>query len=200
MSRVVARGIRMWTATAGLRPIDLDVASGELVVVRGRSGSGKSTLLALLAGLTPPDGGTIEIDGRAPVADEPWSRIAMVPQVLALAIELSVRENVTDALVAPMMSPSMSCCSSSGWPTRRGARSPRSRWVSNSAPRSPGRSPPTRCWCSPTSRRASRTVATQRRSSLALRREAERGAAVVIATHDVAVVAAADRVLDLSPD
>ena len=63
--RVVARGVtKMWTATAGLRPIDLDVASGELVVVRGRSGSGKSTLLALLAGLTPPDSG-VDRDRRS---------------------------------------------------------------------------------------------------------------------------------------
>jgi NitT/TauT family transport system ATP-binding protein len=42
-----------------LRPIDLVVASGELVALLGPSGCGKSTLLRLLAGLDAPDGGSI---------------------------------------------------------------------------------------------------------------------------------------------
>ena len=49
---------KMWSATAGLRPVSFTVADGEFVVVRGRSGSGKSTLLALLGGLCPADGGS----------------------------------------------------------------------------------------------------------------------------------------------
>jgi NitT/TauT family transport system ATP-binding protein len=44
-----------------LRPIDLAVASGELVALLGPSGCGKSTLLRLLAGLDAPDGGSIAI-------------------------------------------------------------------------------------------------------------------------------------------
>lgn len=98
MSLVDVRGAsRLWDGVVGLHPIDVRVERGEVVVVRGRSGSGKSTLLALLAGLCAPDSGTVLVDGKPPRLDSPWSHIAIVPQVLALAVELSVRENITDS-------------------------------------------------------------------------------------------------------
>ena len=43
--------------------IDLDVAPGEALGIVGRNGSGKSTLLKLLAGIIPPNRGTVEIGG-----------------------------------------------------------------------------------------------------------------------------------------
>ena len=43
--------------------VDLDVRSGELVVVFGRSGAGKTTLLNLLGGLDRPTSGSIVLDG-----------------------------------------------------------------------------------------------------------------------------------------
>ena len=82
---------KMWSPTAGLRPVSLTVAAGEMVVVRGRSGSGKSTLLALLAGLCRPDGGSARVAGAAPTGDTPWAKVALVPQVLGMAVELSIR-------------------------------------------------------------------------------------------------------------
>lgn len=88
---------KMWTPSAGLQPTSLTCAAGEMLVVRGRSGSGKSTLLALLAGLCAPDSGSATVDGLPPGGDMPWARVAFVPQVLALAVELSVRENIVDA-------------------------------------------------------------------------------------------------------
>jgi len=41
---------------------DLDVARGEIVLVRGPNGAGKTTLLRLCAGLAIPSGGTLEIE------------------------------------------------------------------------------------------------------------------------------------------
>ena len=43
----------------GISQIDLEIAAGELVVLKGDSGSGKSTLLSLLAGLDRPTRGEL---------------------------------------------------------------------------------------------------------------------------------------------
>ena len=45
----------------GISHVDLDIAGGELVVLKGNSGSGKSTLLSLLAGLDRPTGGKLVV-------------------------------------------------------------------------------------------------------------------------------------------
>lgn len=46
-----------------VKAIDLTVREGEFIAIMGASGSGKSTLLHLIAGLTRPDEGSIQIDG-----------------------------------------------------------------------------------------------------------------------------------------
>jgi polar amino acid transport system ATP-binding protein len=48
-----------------LRGIDLDVASGDVVVVIGPSGSGKSTLLNCINFLEPFEGGSIRVGGQS---------------------------------------------------------------------------------------------------------------------------------------
>ncbi|MFD7324072.1 ABC transporter ATP-binding protein [Streptomyces sp. NPDC059875] len=55
------RKSREFTAVDG---IDLEIASGEFVVLVGPSGCGKSTLLDLLGGLARPTGGRILLDGE----------------------------------------------------------------------------------------------------------------------------------------
>ena len=57
--------LRQRAATSSTRcaAIDLEVARGELLAVRGRSGSGKTTLLNLLGGLDQPTSGSVIVDG-----------------------------------------------------------------------------------------------------------------------------------------
>ena len=47
-----------------LRAVDLDVASGEFVVLLGPSGAGKTTTLRTVAGLERPEAGTVRLGGR----------------------------------------------------------------------------------------------------------------------------------------
>jgi len=48
-----------------LRGVDLELFTGEFVVLLGPSGSGKSTLLNILGGLDSPSSGAIQYGGRA---------------------------------------------------------------------------------------------------------------------------------------
>ena len=47
-----------------LRDVSFSIAAGEAVAVVGASGSGKSTLLGLLAGLDTPTSGSVQVDGQ----------------------------------------------------------------------------------------------------------------------------------------
>ena len=48
---------------SGVRNISLEVRQGEVLGIIGRNGSGKSTLLKMMAGVFPPDSGTIATRG-----------------------------------------------------------------------------------------------------------------------------------------
>jgi multiple sugar transport system ATP-binding protein len=83
-------------ATDVLKGIDLQIESGEFIVLVGPSGCGKSTLLNIIAGLEKPGGGSIEIGGRMVNDVAPKDRdIAMVFQSYALYPSMTVRQNIT---------------------------------------------------------------------------------------------------------
>ncbi|QDW62235.1 ATP-binding cassette domain-containing protein [Oerskovia sp. KBS0722] len=97
------RGItrRYANGTTALGGVDLAIGPGERVAVVGRSGSGKSTLLNVLGLLDAPDAGEVLIDGQ-PVdsaqdrvrAEWRSSELGFVFQRSHLIPALSVRENV----------------------------------------------------------------------------------------------------------
>ena len=83
-----------------LRGLDLEVASGEVLVVIGRSGGGKSVLLKHLVGLLRPDAGEIFVDGTDITRLDRFSldrirdRYGVVFQGGALFDSMSVFDNV----------------------------------------------------------------------------------------------------------
>jgi putative ABC transport system ATP-binding protein/lipoprotein-releasing system ATP-binding protein len=83
--------------------LDLSVAAGEMVAVRGPSGSGKSTLLYLLGLYLRPDGGSIRLDGQetTSLGDRERSRlrahrIGFVFQDAGLHPDASLVDNVAE--------------------------------------------------------------------------------------------------------
>ena len=75
--------------------LDLQVNSGEFVVIVGPSGCGKSTLLRMIAGLEDISAGSMFIDGNYVNDDTPSERgIGMVFQSYALYPHMSVYENI----------------------------------------------------------------------------------------------------------
>ena len=83
-----------------LNDVDLESGPGRMIALTGHSGSGKSTLCHLVAGLERPTRGTVTLAG-VPTADvTDWSRIAVVPQRLALLEQLTARENLALAVLA----------------------------------------------------------------------------------------------------
>lgn len=85
-------------AVAALTDVDLDVRAGEVVALVGDNGAGKSTLIKVLAGVHPPDSGSVRFEGREVRVTSPAASrdlgIATVFQDLALCENLSVVENL----------------------------------------------------------------------------------------------------------
>lgn len=88
-------GLTRRFTTAGIGPLDLDVAAGETFAVLGPSGSGKSTLVRLLAGLDEPDAGSISLDGRDAARLDPVERgVAVAFDDAPLHAHLDVAANL----------------------------------------------------------------------------------------------------------
>ena len=84
-----------------LRGVDLDVARGEFLALRGASGAGKSTLLHLIGGLDTPNAGKISFNGQnlAAFSESELThfrnrRVGFVFQAYHLLPELTALENV----------------------------------------------------------------------------------------------------------
>lgn len=91
-----------------LQGVDLDVFKGENVVVLGRSGTGKSVLIKIIAGLLPPDAGTVDVLGRrvSELSEEALRalrlKLGFSFQNSALYDSMSIRENLEFPVIRNM--------------------------------------------------------------------------------------------------
>ena len=100
MADVSIRGVRKtFDGVPVIKGVDIDIPSGQFVVLAGPSGCGKSTLLRMIAGLEDITAGEIWIGSRVvnniPSKDRD---IAMVFQNYALYPHLSVADNLAFSL------------------------------------------------------------------------------------------------------
>ncbi len=181
--------------------IDMELSPGVLTGLSGPSGSGKTTLLSIAGGLLEPTTGTTSYDG-APMwrgTGDPRPEVAFVLQVYGLVPILSARENVSVALRARGVDPAEADERAEAALARFYIADLGDRQVEELSGGQMQRVALARGLCvdsgvlladEPTSELDEGNRALVLRE---LRREAERGAVVVVATHDPAVVEACDR-------
>ena len=75
-------------------PTNLTIRAGEFTALVGPSGCGKTSLLRIIAGLTPPSDGVVEIFGQTPKDAQRHKRLGLVFQEPALLAWRSVEDNV----------------------------------------------------------------------------------------------------------
>jgi len=190
---------------------DAEFADGEVVAVIGRSGSGKSTLLNLISGIDRPDSGTVSIDGLDVTAlTEPHltlfrrKNIGFVYQFFNLVPTLDVEENVRLVLElngvrgAPARERSVAILNEVGLGNRlhslvdtlSGGEQQRV-----AIARALVHRPPVLLADEPTGNLDEETARQVLPVLLSLTRQ--RGATLVIVTHDTALARSADRMLEL---
>ncbi len=188
-----------------LQDVSFAVEAGELVALQGPSGSGKSCLLAVIAGLQVPDTGRVLLDG-APVVpgdDAQRRQVGLLLQGLGLLPLLTAAENVEVPLqvLDDALDRSEVMAASRTELARVGLQDRADRLVEElsggqrqrvALARAVVHAPKLVLADEPTSALdgSLRDLAAQ-----LLRSESERGAGVIVATHDPAVVSWADRVL-----
>jgi putative ABC transport system ATP-binding protein len=95
----VSRSFTLGDSTVeALIDVSARIRPGEVTVIAGPSGSGKTTLLTILAGHETMDAGRITthppLPEAAPIEQLNWAYVGYVPQTPALLDELTVTENI----------------------------------------------------------------------------------------------------------
>ncbi len=183
-----------------LDDVSVSFPAGKVTAVSGPSGSGKTTLLSIAGGLLQATSGTAELDGQDmwTGSGDPLPEVAFILQVYGLVPILSARENVSIALRARGVAPADADEAAEAALARFGIADLGERQVEELSGGQMQRVACARGFVvgadvlladEPTSEldEGNRSVVLAE-----LREEAARGAVVVVATHDPAVVEACD--------
>jgi putative ABC transport system ATP-binding protein len=189
-----------------LREVSVAVRPGQVLAVTGPSGAGKTTLLSTLAGLLRPAAGSVTVDGE-PLRDRDHAvsrRIVLVPQENGLAAILTAAENVQVVLLARGADPAAARRDTAAALDLVGLAAQADQLVEELSGGQQQRTAIARGLAL----RGEVLLADEVTSELdaqnrqrvldLLRAEAQRGAAVVFATHDPEAAAACDAELHLS--
>ncbi len=188
-----------------LDDVSLAASAGRMLAVTGSSGSGKTTLLSVLGGLIAPSRGSVRYDGQ-PVGTrtgEPRPGTALVLQTYGLVPSLTAEENVAIALRAHRVAPAEASRRSLAALDRVGVGDLAERMVQElsggqlqrvAVARALAAEPDVLLADEPTSEldELNRDLVVAE-----IRAEADRGALVVLATHDPDVADACDAELHL---
>jgi ribose transport system ATP-binding protein len=89
---------KRYDATVALNKVTLEVAAGSIHALLGENGAGKSTVVKILAGLTQPDSGVIEVMGEAVRLRTPLDAhklgVQTAFQEMTLLRDLTITQNV----------------------------------------------------------------------------------------------------------
>jgi ABC-type lipoprotein export system ATPase subunit len=188
--------------------VSLDLAGGALTVLCGRSGSGKTTILRTLAGLESPTAGAVAVDGHTVNGDRTSRALQRRPHVAfamqggGLAEALDAEANVALGRTLRGLEPAPDRAAELfaalhlqpvlGRPVRDLSGGERQRVA---IARALGADVPLVLLDEPTSQL---DEANAERVAALLVAEAAGGAAVVCATHDPVLIAAAERVVEIT--
>jgi putative ABC transport system ATP-binding protein len=208
MSRAELRAISVGVDRGGrriLHDVNLVASSGQMLVVTGPSGSGKSVLAAVLAGIIKPDRGEISRLGvllRNP--EESNVRTAFVPQDFGLVSTLTAAETIALPLQVRAAPRAESRACAARWLVAMGLESCANRLVTDLSGGQRQRVAIARALAmdaaiivmdEPT---AELDPANRDRVLSLLATELERGAALVVVSHERDVISRADSVYELS--
>jgi putative ABC transport system ATP-binding protein len=185
--------------------LSLTVSAGQVLAVTGPSGAGKTSLLWLMAGALDPDRGTVQVDG-SPVGRRPEAAargVVVVPQGNGLAAVLTAYENI----VVPLLDGGVTPAEADARAREALAAVGLEEWSEHLVEELSGGQQQRVAVARALAAQASVLLADEPTSDLdgrnrevvlqALRAVADRGAAVVLATHDPEAAEAADGELAL---
>ena len=210
MSDLVGTGLGVaYGDLVAVRPLDLQVPSGRMVAVTGPSGAGKSSLLWVLACALRPAvatvSGSVEVDGQRLGDREDAARagVVLVPQRNGLSATLSAEESI----LVPLLALGVGAEEASGRVAAELDRVGLSEFGRHLVDQLSGGQQQRVALARAFALRPRVLLADESTSDLdagnrelmisALREEAARGAAVVLATHDPEAAARTDAVLAL---